>query len=395
LANNTPFKITRPIFFLGLASFFTDASSEIVYPLLPIFLTSVLGATTMFVGVVEGVAESTAALTKYLFGWWSDRVGKRTRFVIGGYALANSVRSLIGLATSPGQVLALRFTDRIGKGMRTAPRDAWLAGLAPSEARGRAFGFHRAMDHAGAVTGPLLATGFLFLFPGQLRPLFLWSLAPGLVAILCVVAARWTGAPSAERPAAPAPEAAPRVPVPAALRPFLAILFIFTLAGSSDAFLLLRLNDVGVDARYIPLLWSALHVVKVVASVLGGRFADQVGRRTSIVAGWMWYGAIYAALGLVDSRAWAVGIFLAYGIYYGLTESAERALVADMVPPSARGRAFGLQNMVEGLGKLPASLLFGYLWKAFGATTAFGTSAAFAFIATVLLLLWRRPPANA
>jgi MFS family permease len=378
------FKIPRPLFFLGLASYFTDAASEMMYPLLPLFLTSVVGASFMFVGLVEGVAESTAAYAKYFFGWWSDKTKKRTRFVIGGYMVANTVRPLIGLATAPWQVLALRFTDRIGKGMRTAPRDAWLAGLVPSDMRGRAYGFHRAMDHAGAMTGPLIASAFLFLFPGQLRTLFLVSIVPGLVAAFCILLAHWAHkgtAPVEEKPFLGKPGAV----LPSAFKRYLAVIFIFTLGGSSDAFLLLKLSAAGVDGKYIPLLWSALHVVKSSTSLLGGQLADQVGRKPAIVLGWLWYAAIYLALGLVESRFLVIAIFLAYGLYYGLTESAERALVAEMVSPEARGRAFGLQNLMEGLGALPASLLFGFLWKAASPFLAFAVSAAFALAAALLM----------
>ncbi len=382
-----PFKVSRPLFFLGLASFFTDAASEIVYPLLPIFLTSTLGASFMFVGLVEGVAESTAAFTKYFFGWWSDKAKKRTRFVIGGYTLANTVRPLIGLATAPWHVLGLRFTDRIGKGMRTAPRDAWLAGLVAPETRGRAYGFHRAMDHAGAVTGPLLAAAFLFFFPGELRALFLASVVPGLVAVFCIALAHWAHKKSPAAPEEFPGDAAAPVELPAGFKRYLAVIFVFTLGGSSDAFLLLKLADAGVPAPAIPLLWSGLHVVKSSTSFLGGALSDRLGRRPVIISGWLLYAAVYLALGLATSTAVAVGIFLVYGLYYGLTESPERALVAEMVPAAARGRAFGLQNLVEGLGMLPASLLFGFLWKTHGSPTAFAASAAFALAGAGLMAM--------
>lgn len=387
-AHRSAFKISRPLFFLGLASLFTDASSEMVYPLLPLFLTSVLGASAMFVGLVEGVAESTAAFAKYFFGWLSDRKKKRTRFVVGGYALANTMRPFIGVATAPWHVLALRFADRIGKGMRTAPRDAWLAGLVPQDVRGRAYGFHRAMDHAGAVLGPLIAASFLYLFPGKLRPLFLLSLIPGLAATVCVLFAKRSQ--SKEPPAAPQLSAGhDGASIPRSFIPYFAILFVFTLGGSSDAFLLLKLTDCGVGARFLPLLWSALHVVKSVGSLAGGRITDQIGRRPCIVFGWLWYAVVYATLGFAENKTVVVVTFLSYGLYYGFTESAERAFVAEMVPDSGRGRAFGLHNLVEGLGALPASLLFGFLWKTSGTTTAFLVSAIFAATAALLISFWR------
>lgn len=188
--SKSSFKISKPVFYIGLVSFFTDTSSEAIYPLLPVFLTSVLGATPAFIGLLEGVAESTASITKFIFGWLSDRTGKREPLVIGGYSIANIIRPLIGFATAPWQVLTLRFTDRIGKGMRTAPRDAWLASLSTPETRARVYGFHRSMDHAGAVLGPILATIFLWFYPEKYRPLFLLTLIPGLLAVVFIFAAR-------------------------------------------------------------------------------------------------------------------------------------------------------------------------------------------------------------
>jgi MFS family permease len=259
------------------------------------------------------------------------------------------------------------------------------------EARARAYGFHRSMDHAGAVIGPLLASTLLFFLPGNLRFVFMLSIVPGLAATACVFAARRSqrNISSSDAPV-PRSEAnnASLPPLPPALRSYLGILFIFTLAGSSDAFLLLKLSRSGVDQRVIPLLWAALHVVKSLGSLAGGRIADRIGRRPSIALGWLWYAAVYATLGLSDNTAVAITIFLAYGLYYGLTESAERAFVAGVAEEGARGRAFGLQNLIEGLGAFPASLLFGFLWKAFGPVAAFFTAAGLAAIASALMIAW-------
>jgi MFS family permease len=288
-------------------------------------------------------------------------------------------------------VLALRFSDRIGKGMRTAPRDAWIAGMIPSESRGRAYGFHRSMDNAGAIMGPLLASAFLFFFPGELRKLFLWSVIPGLVGVFCIAAAKWSM--RTRPPETPDERSAEgrdnRLILTIDFKRYLGILFIFTMAGSSDAFLLLKLSQAGVAASALPLLWAALHVIKSGSSILGGRMADSLGRRVSIIMGWTWYAVIYTILGLTDSTPVVITTFLAYGLYYGFTESAERALVADMLPPHARGRAFGLFNLIEGLGALPASLLFGLLWKTLGAPTAFMVAAGLSLIAAILMALWR------
>ncbi len=390
-----PFVVSKPILLLGLTAFFTDMASEIIYPLLPIFLTAVVGASPMFVGLVEGVAESTASLAKYAFGWWSDRVGKRARFVVGGYTLANLVRPLIGVATAPWHVLFFRFTDRMGKGMRAAARDAWISDLVSPEVRGRAFGFDRAMDHAGAVAGPVIASAFLFFYPGHYRTIFLWSVVPGLAALACIFAARRLKQTAPAPVAAATASAAGMVVMPPEYLSYLGILFLFALSSSSDAFLLLKLSDAGVDARLIPLLWAGLHVVKSGFSLVGGRMADHMGKTTAIVAGRIWYALIYLAFGFTHTPAVAILVFLAYGLYYGLTESAERAMVAGLVPAQARGRAFGLYSFIEGLAALPASLLFGFLWKTQGPAVAFTVSASISIVAAALLIVWRsRQPAR-
>lgn len=379
-------KISKPVLFLGCVSFFTDAASEMIYPLLPLFLTEHLRASALFVGLIEGVAESTAAVTKFLFGWLSDRLRKRTRFVVAGYTLANTIRPLIGLATSPWHVLLLRFTDRIGKGMRTAPRDAWLAELADHNTRGKTFGFHRAMDHAGAVVGPLLATAFLVFYPGELRPLFLVSLIPGLIAVGFIIAAKKTSL-GPIKPVAAVSTISLSASIPSSFKKFLAVLLLFTLGNSSDVFLLLKLKLSGVDIKWIPLLWSALHVVKSLFSFPGGHLADLIGRRHAIALGWALYAAVYFILGSTNHTWIVISAFLLYGLYPALTESAEKALAAEMVSPSIRGTAFGLYNLVIGLAALPASLLFGFLWTQGGPRLAFYTGATLALLASLALYL--------
>ncbi len=386
----TKYGISRPIFLLGAASLFTDAASEMIYPLLPLFLTQTLGASAMFVGLVEGVADSTAAITKYLFGWLSDRLKKRTPFVVAGYTIANLVRPLIGVTGAPWHVLALRFTDRVGKGMRTAPRDAWLAGLAEHHKRGTIFGFHRAMDHAGAVVGPLLATAFLWFYPGQLRPLFLLSIVPGFMAAGFVIAAK----KASPEPTKVYPESeSPHLPIvmPSALKRYLAVLAIFTLGSSSDVFLLLKLQTVGLETKWIPLAWSALHVVKSLGSIPGGRLADRIGRRPSITLGWLTFAGVYMVLGISNRIEVVIAAFLLYGLFPALTESAEKALVSELVDDNARGTAFGLHNLITGLGAFPASFLFGYLWTEGGPRLAFFTGAAIALIACLSLSLLSLP----
>jgi MFS family permease len=385
------FGLSRPVWLLGWVSFFTDMASEMVYPLLPLFLTQVLGTGAMSLGIIEGAAEAANSGLKVLSGWLADRWRSPKKLVLAGYGLASAVRPLIGFATAWPQVLAIRFADRLGKGIRGAPRDAMLADFAAAGARGRVFGFHRAMDHAGAVTGPLLASAFLFFYPGEYRTLFALTIIPGVIVILFLlrVPERAAANPGERNPAEPNP-AEPRGTLTNLAEPFwtaIAIIFLFSLGNASDAFLLLRMSDLGVPAFWIPLLWSALHVVKVGSSLAGGAMSDRFGRRRLIAAGWLMYALVYAGFGIFDSPSVVIAIFLSYGLYFGLTEGVEKAWIADMAPAAVRGTAFGIYNAALGTGNLAASLLFGLIWTRVSAQSAFLTGAALAVAAAALLYL--------
>jgi len=384
--------ISGPVWLLGWVSFFTDMATEMVYPLLPLFLTRVLGAGAMSLGVIEGIADAANSALKVVSGWLADRSKSPKTLVLAGYSLSSAARPLIALATAWPQVLGIRFVDRLGKGIRGAPRDAMLADFAPAHARGRVFGFHRAMDHAGAVTGPLIASLFLYAYPGEYRTLFALTIIPGVVVILVLLrvpsSARPAVAPDAGLPHHRPGAAGDAWRAPGFSRAMLVIL-LFSLGNASDAFLLLRLSDLGIATFWIPLLWSALHVVKVLSSLAGGALSDRLGRRTMIGAGWIGYALVYAGFGLLDSTPAIVALFLAYGLYFGLTEGVEKAWVADMAPSYARGTAFGIYNAVLGIGALAASLLFGLLWTRVSPQAAFMTGAALALLATALLYTTR------
>lgn len=375
------------VLWLSVASFLNDAASEMIYPLLPFFLTATLGAGPAFLGLLEGVAESASSLLKLAGGWVADRTGRRRALVAWGYGIAAVARPLIGLAAAPAQVLAIRFADRLGKGLRTAPRDALLADSVPPERRGTAFGIHRASDHAGAVAGPLLASALLLLYPGQLRLVFLLALVPGLLTVL-VLLLRVRDTPRAAPPSGSGGPARPglRGLGPAFPR-YLAVVVLFTLGNSTDAFLLLRAQQLGVAPAAIPLLWAALHVSKTAWSVPGGMVADRFGARRSVVAGWAWYAAVYAgfALAAAEWHAWA--LFSAYGLFFGLTEAPEKALVARLAPAGMGGRAFGAYHFAVGVAALPASVLFGLAWEGLGARAAFLLGAGVALLAAALLPL--------
>jgi MFS family permease len=377
--------LPRTVLALTAVSLLTDASSEMIYPLLPLFLSSVLGASATVLGAIEGAAESVASLLKLGSGVWSDRLTRRKPLVVVGYSIASVLRPLIAVAQTAWQVGAIRVGDRIGKGIRSSPRDALIAdAVAPSQ-RGAAFGLHRAGDHLGAVIGPLLAFGLLQWAGVSLRTVFLLAAVPAALSVIVLVMG--VREKAVVRRVRDAPRLGIRAGLDASFWKYLAVLFLFTLGNASDAFLLLRASSLGVAAAHIPLLWAAHHVVKSLANLRGGALSDRLGRRPLIVAGWGVYAVVYLAFAQASSAWHAWALFLMYGVYYGLTEGVEKAFVADLVPDRLRGTAFGWFNFTLGMAALPASLIFGILWDLYGATTAFGVSAVLAGAAAALLML--------
>jgi MFS family permease len=372
----------RSVLALGWVSFLTDVSSDMIYPLLPAFLTKTLGAGPAAVGLIEGVAETTASLTKIGSGIWSDRARRRKPIVVLGYVIAAVARPLVAFARLWSQVLAIRFTDRVGKGIRTSPRDALLADIVPSDRRGRAFGLQRAMDNAGAVVGPLVAALLLKLVFVDERGVFLLAAVPGFAAILVLLLA----VPNTPRRSGGVSDAAvPAGKLPAPFWRVVAIFAFFTLANSTDAFLLLRAQDAGVALWQLPLLWSFFHAVKTATGVPGGALADRAGRVPAITIGWLVYCVSYAGFAFVSAPLAVWALFAFYALFFGLTEGSERAFVADLVPERLRGRAYGMFYAAIGLTALPASVIFGLLWKRFGPRVAFLTGAAVALAAAVAL----------
>jgi MFS family permease len=380
----------RAVWLLGFVSLATDAASETIYPLLPFFLTRVLGAGAVSLGVVEGAAEAANSLLKIWSGRRADRSRRSRPLVFLGYSVSSFVRPLMALVTGWVQVLSIRIVDRVGKGIRGAPRDALLAAWASPANRGAVFGFHRAMDHTGAIVGPVLATVFLFVYPDRYRTLFALTLIPGVIAVVLILFVH-----EGERPAAAAIEThSTRGALPPAFVRFMLVVTVFTLGNSADAFLLLRLTDAAGSARFIPLIWAALHVVKATVSVVGGSWSDRVGRREVIAIGWLVYAAVYAGFAVSQSLAGLLAWFLVYGFYFGFAEGTEKALVADLAPAEQRGLAFGIYNAVLGVGAFAASLLFGAIWAEVGPAAAFATGAALAVLSTVLLFALVRVPSR-
>ncbi len=376
-------RLGRNVVALGLVSFFTDMSSEMIYPLLPAFLTVTLGASAAYVGVIEGTAQSISALLKLASGWWSDRVRERKPFVLVGYVLATITRPLVAVAQAAWQVLAIRATDRVGKGIRTSPRDALIADSVDPSIRGRAFGFQRAWDNAGAVVGPLIAFVLLQREGITLRHVFWLALIPGLAAVAVVVWGVREVPKKIERSGAPLDLSQP---MGRRFWAFLAVIFVFTLGNSTDAFLLLRAGQLGVPIALTPIIWAVLNAVAAITNTPGGALSDRIGRRPTLVIGWLFYAAVYLAFAHASHEWQAWALFAVYGLYFGFTEGSERALVSDIVPAERRGTAFGWFNLAVGLGALPASLIFGIIWDRVGSGAAFTLGAALAMAAAVGLV---------
>ncbi len=415
---------------LGLVSLFTDLSSEMMNPLLPIFIAGLvpLGLAPVYVGLMEGVAETTASLLKLVSGHISDRLGKRKMLVVAGYGLSAVARPLMalaglaGTAWAGGQVVGLKFLDRVGKGVRTSPRDALISDSVGPDVRALAFSFTRAMDHAGAVGGSLLAIVILFGFLGYglwrsstakptaeemtaLRWVFAIALIPGLLAVATLIwrvreitpkqadnrgpkHVGWASAHAGRRMLDGKAAWAKAHPtwLPTRFYVFVGIVVLFTLGNSSDMFLLLYAwEKFHLGLLAVIGLWIALHISKIVFSFPGGLLADRIGRRPMILAGWTMYALVYLGFSQaqVQWQFWA--LFLAYGFYYGMSEGAERALVADFVPAESRGTGYGLYNGAIGIAALPGSLLFGVFWATIGPGWAFGIGASLAGLAAILL----------
>ena len=382
--------VERNVFRLGIVSFLTDISSEMIYPLVPIFITETLGAPRAILGAIEGVAESTASIFRVFSGWFSDKVGKRKPFALAGYSVSAVAKILLAVAFHWPVVMVARVVDRFGKGLRTSPRDALIAQWTPPSVRGRGFGFHRAADTAGAVVGPLIALALLALIGENYRPIFALALVPAVLAVIMLRAVR-------DRP--PAPEergSQPRLrfrDFGGAYYVFLGISLIFALGNSSDVFIILRARNLGLGVSEAVLAYALYNAVYALLSMPAGIASDRVGRRRVIVGGFAVFAVVYFGFAVIDAGAYVWLLFAVYGTYMALTEGVGRALVADFVGAQWRGTALGLYQGAMGLMILLASILAGVLWDQVGASAPFflgGSTAALAFLLAVLLLP-RRP----
>lgn len=379
---------------LSLVSLLNDTSSDIIYPLLPAFLALTLGASPFAIGLIEGFAESVASILKLFSGYLSDKFDNRKLPVFLGYSLASITRPFLAFVTSWPQVLVVRVTDRVGKGIRGAPRDALLAASVPKASRGFAFGFNRSADNLGAVIGPVIAyllLSWLASDPNnptarEFQRVFLYASIPVVLGLFVIVF-------FVKDPRKHVENGSRELPIKFSLhefdgnfKRFLAVIAVFTLSNSTDAFLLLRAQQSGIPPAVLPLLWMVLHFSKVFSSLIGGQLSDKIGRKKLIFSGWLIYAFVYAGFAFVDSAWQAWVLFIIYGTYFGLTEGVEKALVADMVKDEKRGTAYGLYNLAFGIAVFPASLLFGFIWNQFGAPAAFLLSAGISVFAALFFL---------
>jgi len=378
-------RLPRTVWLLGLISLVNDSASDMIYPLVPLYLTSVLMAGPKALGLIEGVAEAAASLLKLAAGVLADRSRRTKAWVVAGYTIAGIARPMLAFASSWFGVLVCRFADRIGKGLRSAPRDAMLVHSVAADQRGLAFGLHRAMDNAGAVIGPLAAAALLALGM-PLRHVLLTAIVPAVIVLLLTLAIE---EPQIERVPNPPRFSWNMREFPPRFRRYLLVLALFMLGNSSNMFLLLRAKQLGLGDAQVPMIWALVSFVAAALSTPLSGLSDRFDRRKLIVGGWTIYAVLYMAFGLMPAMTWLLWpMFAAYGVFLAATEGAEKALVADMVPKTQAGTAFGWYNLVVGLALLPASLLFGWLWSEASPPSAFAFGSACALAAALLLRFW-------
>lgn len=376
-------QINQTVKALGVVSLLTDLSTKMVYPITPIFLTHVLGAPTWTLGLIEGIAESTASLLKLSSGWLSDRVGRRKPFALFGYSLGAFSRILLAMSMVWGHVLGARFIDRVGKGLRAAPRDVLITENSSPKQRGQAFGLHHSLEKVGEVLGPLVGAIVLWLFPGNYRGVFTIAVIPallGVAVLLLVVRDRRTNHPTGKT----LPQFRWRELSPT-YRHFLLVIGLFSLGNSSDAFLLLRTQDLGLSSSYVLLLYSLFNLVEVILGLAAGRLSDRIGRRIVLTVGYLIFAVVYLGFAIATSLWMIWALFFLYGLYSTLTRGVQKALVSDLVHPEKRGAEIGVFYTVTGVAALPASLIAGYLYSQIGSGAPFYFSAC-TTVSSVLIL---------
>jgi MFS family permease len=375
--------VERNVFFTGITSFLTDTTTKMIYSIMPLFLISI-GASKTEVSLIEGIAESTASVLKAVSGWWSDKIGKNKPFMIIGYGFTAILSPLFSIVTSPFQVLVVRFTERVGKGIRTAPRDSLVAGSSNNSEKGKNFGFHKAMDNSGAIVGPLLAFTILSAFPGDYRKVFMFSVLPGIFGLFTII----FFVKEAKKSKNVLPKKITFKDFSYKYYIFLGIAFIFTLGNSTDALLLVKAGDVGIKALFIPMVYLIFNTVSVIFSVPMGILSDKFGRERLIIFGYLLYSIIYFSFGRTNNRILVILLFALYGLYSAATDGVQKALVSDLINENKRGTGLGIYNSLIGITLLPASLMAGVLYDKVNNSAPFYLGSAMALIAAILMSLF-------
>jgi MFS family permease len=383
LKDNKIFGFNRNIMFTGFTSFLTDTSVKMIYSVMPMFLMSI-GASKASLGLIEGVAESTASLIKALSGFWSDRIGKNKPFMIVGYALSAIIMPFYAFVVSPMQVLVLRFIERFGKGIRTAPRDSLIAGSVTNNETGKSFGLQKAMDNSGAIAGPLLAFLLLSVFKDNYRLIFLIAGIPAVLAVFVLI----FGIKEAAKHSSELFTKFRFSDFPKRYYLFLAIIFIFTLGNSTDALLMVKANDVGIKVAFIPLMYLVMNVVSVLAAIPVGSLSDRVGKEKILIVGFLIYAIVYFGFGKASHDLMITFLFAVYGLYSAATDSIQKAFVTDIIAKNKKGTGLGIYNALLGITLLPASLIAGYLYDKVNSSVPFYFGAATASVAFILMIIF-------
>lgn len=371
------------VFVLGLVSLFMDISSEMIYPLIPIFLSDVLHAPKTYIGLIEGIAEGTASILKVFSGWLSDRLGKRKMIIFWGYGISVFSRPILATASSWLHVLVYRFTDRVGKGVRTSPRDAIIADSTDKSAIAKAFGFHRSMDTVGAVIGPSLAFAMLAFFGGNLTSVFWFSIVPGLFALCLIVF-------FVKEIKANANTSMPKITFKGLdknYKAFLLIVSLFTLGKTSEAFLVLRSQELGVPVTSIPLLYLSFNIVSALLSTPFGVIADRIGKRKTIISSYVLFSLIFLGFAMATSQIHAWLLFLSYGLFVAMNEGVQRAYVGTLIKPEFKATGYGVYHTVVGLSALPSGIIGGLLWQNIGSQALFYYGASLSILSCILFIL--------
>ncbi len=377
------FGYSRNILFTGFTSFLTDTSVKMVYSVMPMFLMSI-GASKTSLALIEGIAESTSALIKALSGFWSDKIGKNKPFMLIGYGLSALIIPLYTFVVSPIQVLILRFVERFGKGIRTAPRDSLIAGSITDGDSGRSFGLQKAMDNSGAIVGPLIAFAMLSSLPGNYRMIFLIAGIPAILGIFVLI----FGIKEARKNKQELFAKFHFKEFPAKYYFFLGIIFVFTLGNSTDALLMVKANDVGVKVALIPLVYLVTNVVSVFASIPVGSLADRVGKEKILIVGFLIYAVVYYGFGITTSTGAIIALFALYGLYSAATDGIQKAFISDMIDKNKKGTGLGIYNALLGITLLPASLIAGSLYDKVNSSVPFYFGAVTASISAILMLIY-------